>query len=318
MFGGKAEVVFACHHWPTWGVEEVVEYLSVQRDLYAYMHDQTLRLLNKGYTGPEIAEMMTLPPALDKAWNARGYYGTLSHNVKAIYQRYIGWFDGNPAHLWEHTPEERAKRYVQLAGGMEQIIRNGHEAFNAGDFRWAAEVLNHAVFTDPHNSDARALLADVYEQLGYGAESGPWRNFFISGTTELRNGNFGTPTETSSADVLAQFTPEMLFNAIAILINGPEAWDKKLAIDVVVPDMEVTYHLWLSNGALIYSTAPKSTSANVTLTGTTKQLPSLAVHGPNPEALEKAGIKINGDKTALCTLSSLLDPGDPNFNIVTP
>ncbi|RMJ26355.1 Beta-lactamase domain-containing protein [Aspergillus sp. HF37] len=318
MFGGEAEVVFACHHWPTWGVEEVVEYLTFQRDLYAYMHDQTLRLLNKGYNGPEIAEMMTLPPALDKAWNARGYYGTLNHNVKAIYQRYIGWFDGNPAHLWEHTPEERAKRYVQLAGGMKKIIRNGREAFDAGDFRWAAEVLNHAVFSDPQNSDARALLADVYEQLGYGSESGAWRNFFISGTTELRNGSFGTPTESGSADVMAQLTPEMLFNALAILINGPEAWDKKLAIDVVVPDAEVTYHLWLSNGALIHSTAPQSTSANVTLTGTTKQLPALAVYGFNSEALKKAGIKVNGDKTALTTLSSLLDPGDPNFNIVTP
>ena len=318
MFGGEAEVVFASHHWPTWGVGEVVEFLTSQRDLYAYVHDQTLRLLNKGYNGPEIAEMMTLPPALDKTWSSRGYYGSVSHNVKAIYQRYMGWFDGNPAHLWEHTPVERAKRYVQLAGGVEHIISKGHEAFDAGDFRWAAEVLNHAVFSDPHNSDARALLADVYEQLGYGAENGPWRNFFISGTTELRNGNFRTPTKTASADMMSHLTPEMLFDALAIRINGPEAWDKKMAIEIIVPDEEVTYHLWLSNGALIYSTAPQSGSVDVTLTGTPKQLTALAAYGPDPEALGKAGIKINGDKTALDTFSSLLDQGDPNFNIVTP
>lgn len=318
MFGGQAEVVFASHHWPTWGVEEVVEFLTSQRDLYAYVHDQTLRLLNKGYNGPEIAEMMALPPALDKTWSSRGYYGSISHNVKAIYQRYMGWFDGNPAHLWEHTPLERAKRYVQLAGGMDQMIVKGRKAFEAGDFRWAAEVLNHAVFSDPKNTDARALLADIYEQLGYGSENGPWRNFFLSGRTELRDGNFGTPTQSGSSDMVAQLTPDMLFNALAVRINGPQAWNKKLAIDVKLADMEVTYHLWLSNGALIYSTAPQSTKADVTLSGTSKQITMLAVAGPDSEALEKAGVKIDGDKSALNTLSSLLDPGDPNFNIVAP
>lgn len=146
MFGGRAKVVFASHHWPTWGYSEVVDFLTLQRDLYAYVHDQTLRLLNKGYNGPEIAEQMTLPPALDQAWNARGYYGSISHNVKAIYQRYSGWFDGNPAHLWEHIPVEKAKRYVDLAGGLDKLVTNGKAAFDAGDFRWAAEVLNHAIF----------------------------------------------------------------------------------------------------------------------------------------------------------------------------
>ncbi|OOG00221.1 hypothetical protein ASPCADRAFT_512718 [Aspergillus carbonarius ITEM 5010] len=318
MFGSEAEVVFASHHWPTWGSDNVREFLTFQRDLYAYVHDQTLRLLNKGYNGPEIAEMLTLPPALDQAWNSRGYYGSLNHNVKAIYQRYCGWFDGNPAHLWEHTPVERAKRYVELAGGERELIRKGREAFNSGDFRWAAEVLNHAVFFNPDSPDACGLLADVYEQLGYGAENGTWRNFFISGTTELRNGNFGTPTQTASADVAGQLTPEMVFDSLAIQINGPEAWDKSLAIDVVVSDAGVTYRLWLSNAALVYSTAPQSGSADVTMTGTSKQLPALVVYGPDPEALEKIGIQIDGDRSALDTLSSLLDPGDPNFNIVTP
>jgi alkyl sulfatase BDS1-like metallo-beta-lactamase superfamily hydrolase len=318
LFGGEAEVVFASHHWPTWGAEDVVDFLSSQRDLYAYVHDQTLRLLNKGYNGPEIAELMTLPPALDKAWSARGYYGSVNHNVKAIYQRYTGWFDGNPAHLWEHIPVERAKRYVQLVGGVDQIITKGGEAFDRGDFRWAAEILNHAIFAEPDNSTVRNLLADTYEQLGYGSENGTWRNFFISGTTELRCGNFGTPTQTASADVVAQLTPEMLFDALAVQVNGPKAWEEKLSIDVVLTDFSVQYRLWLSNGALIYTTAKQSTDSDATLTGTTRQLSALAVYGPNPAALKRAGLNITGDSAALERLRALLDPGDPNFNIVTP
>lgn len=318
LWGGEAEVVFSSHHWPTWGANNVVEFLNSQRDLYAYVHDQTLRLLNKGHNGPEIAEMMALPPALDKAWSARGYYGSLSHNVKAIYQRYSGWFDGNPAHLWEHIPVERAKRYVNLLGGTKAVVDKGLEAFQSGDFRWAAEILNHAVFAEPDNQPARHLLADTYEQLGYGSENGPWRNFFISGTTELRFGNFGTPTQTASPDVVAQLTPEMLFDSMAVQINGPKAWDVQLSIDVVVTDLSVQYRLWLSNGALIYTTAKQAKGADVTITGTSSQLPALAVYGPDPAALEKAGLKITGDSGALDRLATLLDPGDPNFNIVTP
>lgn len=317
MFGGRSKVVFASHHWPTWGYKEVVDFLTLQRDLYAYVHDQTLRLVNKGFNGPEIAEQMKLPPALDQAWNARGYYGSINHNVKAIYQRYIGWFDGNPAHLWEHIPTERAKRYVDLIGGVDQIVTKSQEAFDAGDFRWAAEILNHAVFAQPDHQGARRLLADTYEQLGYGAENGPWRNFFMSGCTELRTENFGTPTETASADVVAQLTPEMLFDSFAIQINGPKAWDEEISILVVLTDGP-RYRWWLSNGALIYTTVDEFDSADVTLTTTTGKLPAIAVHGLDPDALVEAGIDIDGDTAALQRLSALLDPGDPNFNIVTP
>ncbi|RKK66991.1 Alkyl/aryl-sulfatase BDS1 [Fusarium oxysporum] len=318
LFGGKAEVVFASQHWPTWGAEQVTDFLTSQRDLYAYVHDRTLRLLNKGYNGPEIAEMMTLPPALDKAWGARGYYGSVNHNVKAVYQRYVGWFDGNPSHLWKHVPTERAQRYVQLAGGMKLIPANGSEAFDTGDFRCASELINHAVFAEPDNTEARELLADIYEQLGYGSENGTWRNFFISGTTELRAGNFGMPTLTASPDVVWQLTSEMLFDSLAIQINGPEAWDKTLAVDIVLTDTNVTYRLWLSNAALVYSMATQSSGPQVTLTSTTKQLPALAGYGLEPDALREAGITIEGDQNALSVLSDLLDPGDPSFNIVTP
>lgn len=317
MFGGEVEVVFASHHWPTWGKQEVVDFLTFQHDLYAYVHDQTLRLLNQGFNGPEIAEMMTLPPALNKAWSARGYYGSTNHNVKAIYQRYSRWFDGNPAHLWEHTPVEKAKRYVDLVG-HQRIIRNARDAFETGDYRWAAEILNHAVFADPSDSEATSLLADVYEQMGYGAKNGTWRNFYISGATELRHGNFGTPTQTASADVVAQLTPEMLFDALAVQINGPDAWATSLSIDVTVSDMNVTYRLWLSNGALVYSSAPRGDHAALALNGTAKQLTTLAIYGPDVHALEQAGVTIQGDTSQLETLSSLLDPGNPTFNIVTP
>ncbi|RAQ55339.1 beta-lactamase domain-containing protein [Aspergillus flavus] len=317
-YGSKVEVVFAQHHWPTWGNDNILKFLTYQRDLYAYVHDQTLRLLNKGYNGPEIAEMLTLPPALDQSWYCRGYYGSLSHNVKAIYQRYVGWFDGNPAHLWEHTPVEKAKRYVKLIG-EDEIIEQGVKEYLKGDYRWAAELLSHAVFNNPDNKDACNKLADVYEQLGYGAENGTWRNFYISGATELRSGNFGTPTQTASADVAGQLSPDMVLDTLAIQIKGPEAWDKKVLMDLVVSDQDnKTYHSWLSNGALVYSTADQSDAAQVTLTGTAKQLTALAVYGPDPEALFNTGVVIDGDTTALDMLASLLDPGDPNFNIVTP
>lgn len=280
------------------------------------MHAQTLRLLNKGFNGPEIAEQMLLPPALDHAWNARGYYGSVSHNVKAIYQRYMGWFDGNPAHLWEHIPVERAKRYVDLAGGLAKIVEQGQAAFDKGDFRWAAEILNHAVFAKPDYTSATSLLADTYEQLGYGAENGTWRSFFISGTTELRKGNFGTPTQTASDDVIAQLTPEMLFDAFAIQINGPEAWGQEISIKVVLTDGP-RYRWWLSNGALVYTKVGEEATADVTLTTSTGKLPGI-MRGFDPAKLKEVGIDVSGDSSALDRLSALLDPGDPKFNIVTP
>jgi linear primary-alkylsulfatase len=193
-FADRTDVVFASHHWPTWGRERVVEFLALQRDLYAYLHDQTLRMLNQGHTGAEIAETLQMPPALDKAWHTHGYYGSVSHNVKAVYQRYMGWFDGNPARLWPHPPEALAGRYVEAIGGVDRVVELAQQAFDSGDFRWAATLLDHAVFADSEHDGARTLLADTLEQLAYGAENATWRNFFLSGATELRDGNFGTAT----------------------------------------------------------------------------------------------------------------------------
>ncbi|MEN5073391.1 alkyl sulfatase dimerization domain-containing protein [Isoptericola cucumis] len=316
LFGDDLDVVFASHHWPTWGRERAVEYLSLQRDLYAYLHDQTLRLLNKGLVGTEIAEEIQLPPALENAWHARGYYGSVSHNVKAIYQRYMGWYDGNPAHLWEHTPVERAKRYARLAGGVDALVANAREAFDAGDFRWAAEVANHAVFAQPDHAAAREVLADTYEQLGYGSENGTWRSVYLSGATELRSGNFGTPTATNAPDIIANLSPEMLFDAVAIQVDGPRAWDEKLTIDVVVTDTDQRYRVRLANGVLTYSSAAQRDEPDATITAVRASLPALAAG--SPDALAAAGIEVTGDPSALGRLTSVLDPGDPDFAIVTP
>lgn len=318
LFGDQAEAVFASHHWPTWGNERVVKFLSEQRDLYAYLHDQCLRLINKGWTGIEIAEELKLPPALEHAWHARGYYGSVSHNLKAIYQRYMGWYDGNPAHLWQHPPVEQGRRYVELGGGADAVVDKARAAFDEGDFRWTAELLSHVVFAQPDHAAARELLADTFEQLGYGAENGVWRNIYLSGATELREGKFGTPTVSASADVISALTTEMLFDTIAIQVNGPQAWDEKLTIDIIVTDANKQYRLRLANGALTYSAAPQSGDADVTLTTTARTLPALATGELTADALAKAGIEVTGDASALSRLTAVLDPGDPDFSIVTP
>src|ERR1700754_3424176 len=171
LFLDHTDVAFASHHWPIWGRDEISRFLAEQRDLYGYLHDQTLRLLNKGLTGAEIAEVMDVPPALDAVWHTHGYYGSVSHNVKAIYQRYLGWFDGNPGRLWAHPPEAIGPRYVEAMGGIDHVVEIARKAFDDGDFRWAATLLDHAIFTDQNHAGARALYADTLEQLAYGAEN---------------------------------------------------------------------------------------------------------------------------------------------------
>ncbi|WP_405779378.1 MBL fold metallo-hydrolase [Streptomyces sp. NBC_01378] len=318
LFGAGTDVAFASHHWPTWGQERVVQFLETQRDLYGYLHDQCLRLINKGWTGIEIAEHLKLPPALENAWNTHGYYGSVSHNLKAIYQRYMGWFDGNPAHLWQHPPLEAGRRYVEFMGGADAVVDKARGSFEAGDYRWAAEVLNHVVFAQPDHAAGRELLADTYEQLGYGAENGTWRNFYLSGATELREGQFGTPTVTAAPDIIAHLTPTMLFDAIAIQIDGPRAWEERLSIDIHLTDVDENYRLRLNNGVLSYTAASQSTAADATLTTTVRALSALAVEGLTPQGLERAGVQVEGDASVLSRLTAVLDPGDQNFPIVTP
>jgi alkyl sulfatase BDS1-like metallo-beta-lactamase superfamily hydrolase len=309
-FSGRFDVVFASHHWPTWGRERAVAFLESQRDLYAYLHDQTLRMLNAGLTGSEIAEAMVLPPALERAWHARGYYGSVSHNVKAIYQRYMGWYDGNPAHLWQHVPEEAGKRYVAAMGGADAVVATAKRAFDEGDYRWAAEILNHVLFADPTHEGAKALQADTFEQLGFGAENGTWRSAFLAGATELRKGNFGTPAQTASPDMLAALSPEQVFDAIAIRVNGPRAWDERLSIGIDLTDAGESYRLDLRNGVLVHHAAPVD-GADLVL-----RLPAAAL--VRLLAGSTDGMTVEGDTSVLGRLVALLEAPDPAFAIVMP
>jgi alkyl sulfatase BDS1-like metallo-beta-lactamase superfamily hydrolase len=316
LFAADTEVAFASHHWPTWGTERVREYLSTQRDLYAYLHDQTLRLLNQGYVGAEIAERIELPPALEAAWHTHGYYGSVSHNVKAVYQRYMGWYDGNPAHLWQHPPAEAAHRYVEFMGGPDAVVERARTSFDEGDLRWVAEVLSHVVLADPEHAQGRALLADAFEQLAYGAENGTWRNVYLSGAAELREGVFGTPVDASSIDLLSTLGPEMIFDALAIRVDGPRAWDERLSLDVRVTGGS-TYRLRLGNGVLTYSAAPQPDPADLVVTLPPSALAALAGGGHDAAALSAAGVELAGDADVLGRLFALLDDPDPDFPIVT-
>ncbi|BBZ19669.1 alkyl/aryl-sulfatase [Mycolicibacterium gadium] len=314
-FAERSDVVFASHHWPTWGHDEIVEFLSVQRDLFAYLHDQTLRQLNQGFTGIEIAEGFEMPPALQKAWNTHGYYGSVSHNVKAVYQRYMGWFDGNPGRLWAHPPEAIGPRYVEAMGGLDNVVKIAQQAFDDGDFRWSATLLDHAMFTDENHSAARQLYVATLQQLAYGSENGPWRNFFLAGATELADGNFGTPTQVAPATLMAQLTPEQIFDALAISVNGPRAWDLDLALDVTFLDSDTNYRLTLRNGVLVYR---KVNADEATAGATVKVASKVRLLALAAGDLTSPGFELVGDAQVLQQLTESLDRPDPGFNIVTP
>ncbi|HEX5826710.1 MAG TPA: alkyl sulfatase dimerization domain-containing protein [Candidatus Limnocylindrales bacterium] len=309
LYGDRMDVVFASHHWPTWGRERVLRYLSEQRDLYTYLHDQTLRMLNQGMNGAEIAEAMELPPALARGWHARGYYGSVSHNVKAIYQRYMGWYDGNPARLWQHTPVEQGKRYVAAMGGIDAVVAHARAALEGGDLRWAAELLDRAIFAEPEHSAARELQAATLEQLAYGAENGPWRNAFLAGATELRKGSFGTPV-TFSPDLMRALTPAQVFDAIAIRVNGPRAWEEVLSIGIDLTDLGRTYRLDLRNGVLVHR---ETAFEGVDLV---LRMPAAALPGLLAGRLD--GVAVEGDASALARLVAVLDDPDPGFAVITP
>ncbi|MFE4214235.1 alkyl/aryl-sulfatase [Streptomyces sp. NPDC056844] len=314
LFQGKADVLFASHHWPTWGEQELTGYLTTQRDVYAYLHDQTLRLLNAGLTGPEIAEEITLPPALEKSWAVRGYYGSVSHNVKAVYQRYMGWFDGNPAHLWEHPPTETARRFAADYGGVDALVARGLHYASGDDLRFAATLLNHAVFAEPGHGGAREALASVYDRLGHGAENATWRNFYLTAAMELRGTLATTGIDLTNPEVAMALNVDQIIDSLAIRIDGPRAWDTALTMAWHVTDRDRTWYLTLSNGALTYRSAggKPTTPADLTLTLTTPQLFAvLAGHG-----LDGAGV--HGDPGVLDRLTALLDTPDPDFAVVTP
>jgi alkyl sulfatase BDS1-like metallo-beta-lactamase superfamily hydrolase len=251
MFGGQTDVLFASHHWPRWGSDRAEAFLRKQRDMYKYIHDQTLRLANHGLTPKEIAETLEMPPSLALEWYTRGYYGTLSHNTKAVYQRYLGWFDGNPANLNPHPPVEAGRRYVELAGGAEALMAAGQRAFEAGDYRWTAELVNHLVFAEPDNQDARSLQAAALEQLGYQAESGPWRDFYLTGAQELRNPRpkSDTPRQ-AAAGQLRSLPGDKLLDALSVRLNGEKAGDLTLALNLTFTDTGEQFLVAVENAVL--------------------------------------------------------------------
>lgn len=317
FFGDTYDVAFASHHWPTWGRDDVIRFLAEQRDLYAYMHDQTLRLLNNGLTGTEIAEEMRLPPALEQSWHARGYYGSLSHNVKAVYQRYMGWYDGNPAHLWEHPPVELARRYVDLAGGAEWALAKARAYADEGDLRFAATLLNHVVFAEPENTEAKETLAGVYDRLGQGSENGPWRNFYLTAAMELRKGAGHVTLDTATAEMASALTVSMLLDSLAVRIDGPRAWDDRLTLDLVVIDEQRRHRVNLHNGALTHRAMPvhhtPKPHAGLTLILTRAELLGVLAGGG------LTGIETDGDPELLARLLSYAsEPPDKAFPVVTP
>lgn len=313
-YGARSDVIFASHHWPTWGSDRVQEFLGRQRDIYAYLHDETLRYINLGYQGAEIAEMIELPPALDSEWSTRGYYGSVSHNVKAIYQRYMGWFDGNPVNLWAHPPEALATRYVDAIGGQTRVRELAVQAVESGDLRWAATLLGHGVFADDSDETTKMLLGDVLERLGFGSENATWRNFYLAGALELREGAFGTPTRSGSASLAQYIHVDQILDSLAIAIEAPKAWDLDLELDLVVTDLDERHRLRLRNGVLIHREVDESLEAAAVTVRLAKPVLLRLLAGESAVP----GIEVDGDAEVLRELLSVASGGNPGFAIVTP
>ncbi|HEX5307525.1 MAG TPA: alkyl sulfatase dimerization domain-containing protein [Solirubrobacteraceae bacterium] len=321
LFAERSDAMFAQHHWPRWGKERLVAYLEQHRDMYRYLHDQTLRLANRGLTPTEIAEQVRLPPSLARSWWCRGHYGTVSYNVRAIYQRYLGCFDGNPSRLAPHPTEELARRYVALAGGLQPLLEALRTALEEGDYRWAAELGAHAVFAEPDSAEARELNAQALEQLGYQAESAVWRNLYLVGAHELRNGPSPPPAgraRAASADVARALSIEQLWDAMAARLDGPRAWEARIAIGWHFTDVDERWTVRVSGGALS-SRRGLDDDAQASVTLTRAAFDAILLGEGDVAALFSDGqIAIDGDGAKLGELLGLLDEGEPSFAIVTP
>ncbi len=319
LYASQTEVLFASHHWPRWGKDASVTFLQKQRDLYKYVHDQTLRLANHGQTPLEIAEDFKLPPSLEREWYTRGYYGTLSHNTKAIYQRYLGWFDGNPANLHKWPPVEAGKRYVAAIGGADAVLEKAKASFDEGDYRWVAELVNHLVFAEPGNPAARELQADAFEQLGYQAESGPWRAFYLTAAQELRNpmpaSEFPRP---AGSDTVRGLPTNELLDSMSVRLNGPNAGEKEFTFNLNVTDTGETYLVTVTNAVLHHEPGKKAGNADADIAIERLALAQLALGEKTVEDVIADGAKITGRPEALTELLSLLDVFDFWFNIVEP
>lgn len=320
MWGDKAEVIFAQHHWPTWGNTQVVSLLKGQRDLYRYINDETLRMINHGDTRDEIAEEFKLPDSLAHLWASRGYYGSISHDVKATYVLYLGWFDGNPSTLHELTPVDAGKHYVEFMGGADAVLKKAKASYDKGEYRWVAQVVKNVVFADPSNKAARDLEADALEQLGYQAESGPWRNFYLTGAKELREGVAKLPTpNTASPDTVRAMSLDLFFDYLAVRLNGPKAANAKMKLNFDFGNGGGKYLVELENGVLNHTASIQSDKADATLSLSRDTLNNIILKQTSLDDAIKAGnVKVSGDEGKVKELVSYLDNFDFWFNIVTP
>jgi alkyl sulfatase BDS1-like metallo-beta-lactamase superfamily hydrolase len=320
LFSGWADVVFASHGWPRWGNAEVVQYLKKQRDLYGYLHDQTLRLANHGYTMIEIAEMLEVPPDLSHRWYNRGYHGTYNHNIKAVYQKYLGWYDGNPANLHPLPPEDAARKYVEIMGGPEKILDAAREAYARGEYRWVAQLVNHVVFADPENQAARMLQADSLEQLGYRSEGAGWRNSYLMASKELREGVAGGPAaRTANPDTMSAMSVGMILDFMGVRLNGPKAAGRTIVVNLILPDVGERYVLNMENSHLSHLKDKQVAGADVTLTLDRATLDEIMLGLKTLDGEIEAGdVTVEGNLDRFKELLGLLDAFEFWFAIVTP
>jgi alkyl sulfatase BDS1-like metallo-beta-lactamase superfamily hydrolase len=320
MWGGKADAMCGQHHWPVWGHDRIDTMIRQQRDLYKFAHDQTIRLMNHGLTASEIAETIKLPASLDGAWHGRGYYGHIRHNVKAIYQKYLGWYDANPVNLDPLPPVESGKKYVEYMGGAEAILDRAAKDFANGEFRFVAQALSHLVFAQPDNPRARAMLADTFEQLGYSAESATWRNAYLFGAQELRLGMPKAPQRPPMPrETLAALRTGQLWDVLGVRLNGPKAEGKRIVLNWSFTDTNETFILNLENSALTYIAGAQAAEADASFTlarGTLDEV--IAKLTTFQEAVASGKIKFTGNPMRLGELMALMDEFPRMFEIVEP
>ncbi|WP_068165898.1 alkyl/aryl-sulfatase [Rhodococcus phenolicus] len=316
-WGDAAEVHYGPHTWPVWGNANITAFIESQRDTYKYIHDQALRLANKGYTPLEAAEVVELPEELARNWANRGYHGTLHHDVRAVFTKELGMWDGDPVSLHPHPPVESAQRFVAFAGA-DSILAEGRRAFDTGDYRWATQILHPLVFADPDNTAARELQADAYEQMGYQAEGPQWRGIFLSAAKELREGPQPMPFVTASRDSILAMPIDILFDFVAVQIDGPKAADADIRIDFEFTDEGVRWTMWIRRGVL-NARRGSSPQPPLTVSGPKAALVGVLVQPGSAQKLQESGaITLDGDEQVLSDFAALLDEFDPSFPIVTP
>ena len=321
MYGPATEIVIGQHHWPVWGRAAIVDYLEAQRDLYKHIHDQTLRYMNKGWRPAEIAEAIDLPPGLAERWSVRGYYGTVNHNVKAVYQRYLSWYDGNPCNLHPLPPAPAARKFVEYMGGAPAVIARARADFDRGEYRWVAQVMKEVVYAEPDNKEARELCADALEQMGYQAESATWRNAFLYGAQELRHGVFQIPARaTMGADTLAGLATDVFFDLMAIRLDAARAAGQSMVLNWQFTDRAEKLVLTLKHSTLTHRLGEWSDTASTSIITTRAVLDSIVLRKTTPpDAIASGALRIEGDPSRLAALFGMLEqPAGFMFDILTP